>query len=81
MASPSLVANLPKYMLGFDPAFRVGISLSPAFIAWGARFLANSTQQAFERNTIDILKLALESRSAMLVSPERSNSTMLRQAN
>lgn len=65
MASPSLVANLPKYMLGLDPAFRVRISLSPAFIAWGARFLVNSTQHAFERNTIDVLKLALESRPAI----------------
>ncbi|MDX0371830.1 FAD-dependent oxidoreductase [Sinorhizobium meliloti] len=65
MASPTLVANLPKYMLGLDPAFRVRISLSPSFIAWGMRFLANSTQHAFERNTIDILKLALESRSAI----------------
>lgn len=65
MASPSLVANLPKYILGLDPAFCVSLPLSPAFIAWALRFIANSTQQAFERNTIDILKLALESRSAI----------------
>ncbi|MGO7960484.1 FAD-dependent oxidoreductase [Rhizobium leguminosarum] len=65
MASPSLVTNLPKYMLGLDPAFRIRPALSPAFIAWGLKFLLNSTQNAFERNTLDILKVALESRPAM----------------
>ncbi|MEX2746373.1 FAD-dependent oxidoreductase [Rhizobium mongolense] len=65
MASPSLVANLPRYMLGLDPAFRISITPSPAFVAWGIRFLANATQQAFERNTIDILQLAIESRPAI----------------
>ncbi|MGR9411834.1 FAD-dependent oxidoreductase [Rhizobium anhuiense] len=65
MASPSLVTNLPKYMLGLDPAFRIRPGLSPAFIAWGLKFLLNSTQYAFERNTLDILKVALESRPAM----------------
>ncbi|MGR9433175.1 FAD-dependent oxidoreductase [Rhizobium leguminosarum] len=65
MASPSLLANLPKYMLGLDPAFRVRPPFSPAFVAWGLKFLLNSTQKAFERNTLDILKVALESRSAM----------------
>ncbi|MDX1195067.1 FAD-dependent oxidoreductase [Sinorhizobium medicae] len=62
MASPSLAANIPKYILGLDPAFRVRMTLSPAFMAWGLRFLANATQKAFERNTSDILKLALQSR-------------------
>ncbi len=62
MASPSLAANIPKYILGLDPAFRVRMTISPAFMAWGLRFLANATQKAFERNTSDILKLALQSR-------------------
>ncbi|ESW72034.1 FAD-dependent oxidoreductase [Mesorhizobium sp. LSJC280B00] len=65
MASPSLAANIPKYMLGRDPAFRVRLTLSPAFMAWSLRFLANATQGAFERNTTDILELALQSRSGI----------------
>ncbi|TGU45697.1 FAD-dependent oxidoreductase [bacterium M00.F.Ca.ET.152.01.1.1] len=65
MASPSLAANIPKYILRRDPAFRVRLTPSPAFMAWGLRFLANATQGAFERNTIDILELALQSRSGI----------------
>ncbi|WP_292330876.1 FAD-dependent oxidoreductase, partial [Mesorhizobium sp.] len=63
MASPSLVANLPKYLLGADPALRLKVSLSPRFMVWGLRFLANATQRSFEKNTIDVLKLAMESRN------------------
>jgi len=62
MASPSMAANLPKYLLGRDPAFRIRMSLSPRFLEWGLRFLGNSSQRSFERNTIDVLKLAMESR-------------------
>jgi D-amino-acid dehydrogenase len=65
MASPSLAANIPKYMLGCDPAFRVRLTPSPAFMAWGLKFLANATQEAFERNTTDVLELALQSRSGI----------------
>lgn len=73
MASPSLMTKLPKYMLGLDPAFRVRPPLSPEFIAWGLKFLLNSTQKAFERNTLDILKVALESRQAMREIAEKIN--------
>ncbi|RVJ42709.1 FAD-dependent oxidoreductase [Sinorhizobium meliloti] len=62
MASPSMAASLPKYLLGRDPAFRIEVILSPRFLEWGLRFLANSTQARFERNTIDVLKLAMHSR-------------------
>lgn len=65
MASPSLALNIPKYILGLDPAFRISLSLSPSFVSWGLRFLANSTQKAFERNTTDILELALRSRAGV----------------
>ncbi|MBB5538857.1 FAD-dependent oxidoreductase [Rhizobium giardinii] len=65
MASPSLAMNIPKYILGLDPAFRVRLALSPAFMAWGLRFLGNATQKAFEHNTTDLLELALQSRSGI----------------
>ena len=61
MASPSMVASLPKYLLGRDPAFRIRITPTPRFVEWGLRFLANSSQKRFEQNTIDVLKLAMES--------------------
>lgn len=65
MASPSLLLNLPRYLLGRDEAFRWKPSLSPASWLWNLRFLANCTRSAFERNTLDVLALALESRQAM----------------
>ncbi|MBA8820918.1 amino acid dehydrogenase [Ochrobactrum sp. P6BS-III] len=64
MATPSMAASLPKYFLGRDPAFRIKMSLSPRFLEWGMRFLFNSTQGKFERNTIDVLKLAMRGRDA-----------------
>lgn len=62
MASPAMVASLPKYLLGRDPAFRLTLAPSPGFISWGLKFLANATRGGFERNTIELLKLAMESR-------------------
>lgn len=71
MASPSLAVNIPKYILGLDPAFRVHLTLSPAFVAWGLRFLGNATQETFERNTTDILELALQSRPGIAELSEK----------
>lgn len=64
LASPSLVRNLPKYMLGLDPAFRFRPTVSPGFWSWAAAFFANATRAKFEANTIEVLKLAMESRQA-----------------
>lgn len=66
MASPGLLRNLPRYLLGRDEAFRWKPSLAPASWLWNLRFLANGTRSAFERNTLDILALALESRLALV---------------
>lgn len=65
MASPSMIANLPKYLLRRDPALRLNLSPSLGFIDWGLRFLANSSQKSFERNTIEVLKLAKENRAGI----------------
>lgn len=65
LASPSLLRHLHLYLLGRDEAFRWTPSLSPAFWLWNLRFFANGTRSAFERNTLDILALALESRQAL----------------
>lgn len=65
LASPGLLRNLPRYLLGRDEAFRWKPSLSPTSWLWNLRFLANGTRSAFERNTLDILALALQSRQAL----------------
>lgn len=62
LASPSLLKNIPGYLLGYDPALRLKPGVSPAFWDWTVRFLANAGQGAFERNTIDTLKIGLDSR-------------------
>lgn len=62
LACPSLVRNLPTYLLGLDPAFRLRPTVSPGFWRWALRFLANASARRFETNTIEVLKLALESR-------------------
>ncbi|MER8886928.1 FAD-dependent oxidoreductase [Mesorhizobium sp. M0816] len=71
MASPSMVVNLPKYLLGCDPALRIALTPSPRFMSWGLRFLANATRSSFERNTIEVLKLAMESRTGFAELSER----------
>lgn len=64
LASPGLLRSLPRLLLGQDEALRWAPSASPAFWHWTLRFLANCSASAFERNTRDILALALESRHA-----------------
>lgn len=73
LASPSLVSNLPNYLLGRDPAFRLTPTLSPRFWAWGLKLLGNASQAEFERNTIEVLKLAMESRRGFTELSERFN--------
>lgn len=62
LASPSLILNLPKYLLKQDPAFRFHPTLRLDFWRWMTSFLFNASAGRFERNTIEVLKLAVESR-------------------
>lgn len=64
LASPALLRSLPKYLLGFDAAFRLRPSLRPAFWRWSLSLLANATAPAFRHNTLEALRLAMESRDA-----------------
>lgn len=62
LAFPSLVADLPQYIFGLDPGFRLRIGISPEFWTWALSFLANASTGEFERDTTTVLKLAMESR-------------------
>jgi D-amino-acid dehydrogenase len=64
LASPGLLRNLPRFLLGRDEAFRWKPSASCIYLLWNLRFLTNCSRSAFDRNTLDILTLALESRRA-----------------
>ncbi len=65
LASPGLLRNLPTLALALDPAFRLRPSVDPDFLRWGLTFLRNCTTLRFRRNTLEGLKLGLESRAAM----------------
>jgi len=65
LASPNLVKHLPGLLVGRDPAFRITPTCSLLFVRWGLELLRNATKERFQENTLHILQLALESRSAM----------------
>jgi D-amino-acid dehydrogenase len=65
LASPALLAKLPKLALGLDPLFRLKPGLDPSLYSWLAAFLREMTPARFARNTCAILELALASQSAM----------------
>jgi D-amino-acid dehydrogenase len=65
LASPWLLKNLPALALGRDPAFRLRPSVDPDFIRWGLAFLRNCSAARFRSNTLEGLRLGLESRAAM----------------
>ena len=65
LASPAMLQSVPRMLLALEPAFRLRPSLDPDFIRWGLHFLRNCTASRFRRNTLEGLKLGLESRRAM----------------
>lgn len=65
LASPGLIAQLPRLITAADPAFRLRPSLDPDFLRWGLSFLRNASATRFRRNTIAGLALAIESRLAL----------------
>lgn len=65
LASPAVRRQLPQLLLGLDPAFRLKPHLDPDFIRWGLAFLRNTSADAFTRNTLAGLELALQSRDAL----------------
>lgn len=65
MASPALWSKLPSIALGMDRALSMRWSLDPDFLRWGIAFLRNATPAKFRENTLAVLDLAEESRSAM----------------
>ncbi len=65
LATPALLAKLPRLALGLDPVFRLVPGFDPGLYPWLASFLRNMTAARFARNTLDILDLALESQAAL----------------
>lgn len=63
LAKPEYVARIPGLIAGQDRGSRV--SLAPSMLPWGIRFLSQCTSQRAQRNTLDVLKMAM--RSAQLL--------------
>nr|WP_298897874.1 FAD-dependent oxidoreductase [uncultured Altererythrobacter sp.] len=71
LASPRLLGQIPKLLLGCDQAFRLSPRADRGFARWVAQFLGNCTNPANRRNTLATLKLADQSRQAMDVLLEK----------
>lgn len=65
LAAPAMLARIPWLAMARDPAFRLSPSLDPDFLRWGLSFLRNATASRFHANTLEGLRLGLESRLAM----------------
>jgi D-amino-acid dehydrogenase len=71
LASPTLLRRAPGLLLGLDPVFRWRVPLEPAYFGWLLRFLRNASSNGFRANTVDGLRLGLESRAALHALLER----------
>src|SRR5690606_8187595 len=71
MAAPSLWGKMPAVMLGRDPSLRLQWALDTDFFRWGLAFLRNTGAAHFQSNTLEVLRLAMESRSAMAALLDR----------
>jgi D-amino-acid dehydrogenase len=65
LATPAILRDLPRLVAGLDPAFRIRVRLTPQFLSWVCRFVANCTASRFTENTRAVLRLALWSRLAL----------------
>ena len=64
-ASPALLKHAPMVLMGLDPAIRIRPRFDIGQLAWLLRFLRNTTGECFRNNTLEGLRLGLESRLAM----------------
>ena len=74
MASPALLSKFPGMIAGLNPAFYVRPPVSARFIQWGLSFLSQCTHAKHQKNTVEILKLALH--SGQLMSQLRTDTSV-----
>lgn len=65
LASPAILREIPRLVLGCDEAFKLRLKLDRAFLSWILQFLGNCTSAANRKNTLETLELADRSRAAM----------------
>lgn len=69
-AGPAALRQLPAYLLGLDPAVRLGASFKPSYLSWGLGFLRNCTAKRAALNTEALASLAKQSEAAMALFME-----------
>jgi D-amino-acid dehydrogenase len=65
MASPALLAKLPRIIAGLNPAFYVRPPINPQLLCWGLAFLRQCTTSRNRENTAAVLQLAMRSGELM----------------
>jgi D-amino-acid dehydrogenase len=65
LASPSLLRRAPGLLLGLDPVFRWRLPLDAHYFLWLLKFVRNAAPASFRANTLEGLRLGLESRAAL----------------
>jgi D-amino-acid dehydrogenase len=65
MASPALLAKLPRVISGLDPAFCMRPPIGTLPVRWGLNFLSQCTSQRARSNTLAVLQMAMHSSSLM----------------
>lgn len=63
LARPEFLPQLPRLLLGLDPAIRVDAFRNLSMFGWGVRFLAQCTAAKAKENTAAVLKIAMRSAS------------------
>ncbi len=65
MASPAMLAKLPKLVSGLDSAFRVRPPVDTLPVRWGLAFLRQCSSHRARTNTLAVLQMALRSSTLM----------------
>jgi len=65
MASPALLAKLPRVLAGLDPALRFRPAINALPTLWGLSFLRQCSSRHTRSNTLAILQMAMRSSSLM----------------
>jgi D-amino-acid dehydrogenase len=73
MASPALLGKMPRILAGLNPAFYMRPPISPDLIRWGLAFLNQCTTTKNQKNTLEILQLALHSGELMTELRDRTS--------
>lgn len=77
-ASPATLKQLPAYLSGFDPAVRLGLSLSSSYVSWGLKFIKECSTARSKANRLARADLALRSQRGFAVFEDECGEGLLK---